>query len=385
MAVVRDPKATPRGRVPVKPISLSSVNAKNHNGVKPSLVNAVPCSTSGSVTLDKYIRHNGIPLGTIALFEDHGSSTFSSALVQCVCTNSINESRNGAASKVVCVSYPRWTESLPGISANKKIVETSIQSARPGNESKDMKIAWRYAKYNTNTNINATNTTTNTAVNVDFTQRLIPPVQGSEIDLIDCTSSSLFTSGSHYYLEGLISRIKTILKATPRTTLVRIVIPQFLNPLLYSSSNAGNAKNLLSFFADLKSLVTDFKNAVAFICMPLLLYPRHSATVAAIELICDTVLELEPFETKDDSAHGFLHINRIANLSDRGEMVALRNELTFKVTRHGFQVAEFSIPVDDVETKKPQKPVSESVKKASDSEKSFDEKPKSLTELQDEW
>ena len=322
------------------------VKPKKHPGVKPSLINSLPCTTSGSRSLDRTLGHGGVLLGSVTLVEEHGNTDYSSALSQCLCTTSVNESRHQNPSKIICLGMGGSMDKLPAIyeGKNKKIKSEALPEPHRPNLKPDMKIAWRYAKY---ANQETDDKPTDFCPDVDFKKHLSPPAQGSEIAYVeiknDNPSSDIFAS--------ILSKVERILSSAPKQTLVRIVAPQFLHPLLYPVQVASSPRPLLTFIANLKKVVSGYGNAAAFITIPLHLYPRSNPTIAAAELICDTCVELEHFESIDDSTHGFLHINRIAALSDRGEMVERKRELTFRLEKHQLEVVPYSIPVDPSELK----------------------------------
>lgn len=310
------------------------IPAKQHPGVRPSLVNSKPCVSSSSRSLDRALAHGGVPTGTLTMIEEHGTTDFASALLKSLCSLSIAEFREGNESRVICVGIPEWLRALPSIS--KKSRSSSSSNTIPNGK---MKIAWRYAKYASDA-AGAVESASSYCKDVDFKSTMIPAAQGSEVSYILGQS-----------LNELITKLETELKRIPKSTVVRIVVPSFLHPAIYPAS-ASTPQNLFPFFSKLRKLVASHGNAVALITMPLQLYPRTHSVVSGLELLCDNCIELEPFDSGDDNVHGFLHINRLAFLSDRGEMVEQRRELSFKLGRHQFEVEPYAIPVE-LEEEKP--------------------------------
>lgn len=360
---------------------------RRHPGIIPSLINSTPCTSTTSATLDKVLRHGGLPLGTVTLIADHGTTDFSLAFMKCLCAVSIAESRKRMNSKVICIG-PRgsldWLPFAECVEASAKSPQTAnIGSAQTVSNSArettrdtgsrtDMKIAWRYAKY---ANEMATMSSTPTH-KIDFSKKTAPPPRHEEVVYIELSNpndqkikETGCSTSSFSPFRDVLSSVRAILASTPKETLVRVVAPHFLSPLV-CTKDMVEPQNLLPFVFELRKTISVYGNAIVLLSLPLILFPRHLPTVSGLELLCDTCIELEPFESNDDSAHGFLHVNRIASLSDHGEMVERRRELTFKVGKHGIVISTFSLPVEESDTSGKQ--VAES-------------RAASLAELQSDW
>lgn len=309
-----------------------------HAGVRPSLINSVPCISTGSRTLDRALAHGGVPTGTVTLLEEHGTTDFASALLKSMSTLSVAEARDGLPSRVVCIGIPQWLRTLPSLAKPSK----SSRSSSSLDSNPKMKIAWRYAKYSGS---GEPEKASPYCKDVDFKSTLHPAPQQGEVSYVMGKT-----------LEELISNLRSELKSIPKHIIVRIVVPSFLHPAVYMSlESSASPQKLLPFFASLKQTVAERSNAVAFVSLPIQLYPRHRSVVAGLELLCDNVIELEPFDSGDDNVQGFLHINRISVLADRGEVSEQRNELSFRLTRHQFEVSPYSIPVEVAEEKETKK------------------------------
>lgn len=312
--------------------------ARAHSGVRPSLVNSVPCVSTGSHTLDRALAHGGVPLGSLTLLEEYGTTDFASALLKSMSTLSVADAREGLPSRVVCVGISQWLRALPSLA---KPTRSGKSSSHLDSDTK-MKIAWRYAKYSGNEN---PQNPSSFCKNVDFKSTLHPEPQQGEVSYVMGMT-----------LEELIGNLQSELRRIPKQAIVRIIVPSFLHPAVYTNLESSTSpQKLLPFFASLKQIMAKFPNTVTFVSLPIQLYPRQRSVVAGLELLSDNCIELEPFDSGDENVQGFLHINRISVLTDRGEFAEQRNELSFRLTRHQFEVSPYSIPVEiaeEEETKK---------------------------------
>lgn len=327
----RAPPQAVQGRGPAPAAAPAAPGVVDTPLIRPSLVDSVPCVTTGSRTLDKALGHGGVPIGTLTLVEEHATTDFAAAVLKSGAATSVASSRSGLARaarpRVICVGIPDWLRALPSV------VDPAKQRPR-ASPAKDaaadrMRIAWRYAKHANNEQTDLPN---KYCPDVDFKTTLVPAPQASEVTYI--------LGGS---LDELLAKLRSALENT--TELVRVVVPSFLHPAVYAPEESDPSR-MLPFLAGLKELVQAHKNAVAFVSVPLMLFPRTRSVVAAAELLADTCVELEPFDSGDEKVQGFLHVTRIAKLSDRGLNVEQRRELAFRLGRYQFEVSPYAIPVE---------------------------------------
>lgn len=307
--------------------SLARQNARpEHYGLRPSLFNSKPCVSSSSRSLDQLLQHGGLPLGSVTLLEEHGTTDFASSVLKGFAALGIDEARHQCPTTVLCVGVPEYLRVLPGVK------QEPTNDPRPLNTEDKMKIAWRYQRINSAANDSSNGSYSRYARDLTFRANLIPSAQPNEIQYIVGPS-----------LMALLAKLETGLANIKGVK--RVIIPNILHPALYSK-DSYEPQSIIPFFHHLRLLCNKYQ-AACLISLPLQLMPRTNPVTASLELVVDNCLELEPFE--DPNVQGFLHIHRLCDLSDRGAMVESQHEFSFRVGRSQFEVTPWAIPVDSSE------------------------------------
>lgn len=311
------------------PVATKKETGPEHFGVRPSLFNSKPCISSSSRSLDQLLQHGGLPQGSVTLVEEHGTTDFASSILKGFAALGVDESRHQCPTTVLCVGSPEYLKVLPGVKQ-----EPTEEPKMPNNGEK-MKIAWRYQRLNSSRrDEGGSGSHSRYARDLTFRSNIVPSARPNEVRYVNGTS-----------LEAIIAKLESTLSNLKGVK--RVIIPNILHPALYPAESY-EPQNLVPFFHRLRLACSRFQ-ATCIISLPLQLAPRASPVTAAIELLVDTCVELEPFE--DQNVQGFLHIHRLADLSDRGAMVKSQHEYSFRVGRTQFEVNPWAIPVDSSEIK----------------------------------
>ncbi|CAM9013436.1 unnamed protein product [Wickerhamomyces anomalus] len=90
------------------------------------------------------------------------------------------------------------------------------------------------------------------------------------------------------------------------------------------------------------------------------LFPRETSLVKTIEILSDAVFNLEPFgqdmlkflekayhNQPTKVQHGLVHVYKVPQLSERGQMLIMKSEFAFKNGKKKFEIEEWGIPVED--------------------------------------
>ena len=106
-------------------------------GIRPSPLDARPTTSTGTATLDQLIAgHAGLPMGTLLLIEEAGTTDFGSALLRYYAAEGLVQGHQVHALGV----GDSWRRELPGLSGN----DSTSVSAGDAPSSDKMRIAWRY-------------------------------------------------------------------------------------------------------------------------------------------------------------------------------------------------------------------------------------------------
>lgn len=356
-----------------------------HIGVRPSIQNALPTISTGSSGLDSILGHVGLPLGSVLMLEETGNTDYASVLLRSFSALGVNQSRVGDGkpvpegpneTKIIAVGVPSsWASELPGMyieSKEKKKLKIKEQEKKltVGNvlnnneKASNMTIAWRYANQSQATKgISNDESKPYYSTFLDYRSRISPspsPLEVESIDIDEIVStktSSIFNS----LLSRLISSVESSIKKSP-TTVIRIVIPSLLHPLIYPRECATQ-KEFILLVHGLVALCRKYtQNVAIMLSISEDLYPRELSIIRRAELLVDGVIHIEPFtedlqstssEAPSNSSEnkpyqGLVNIYKLPVLSERGQMEARRGEFAFRVGRKSFEIEPWGIPVEEL-------------------------------------
>lgn len=374
------PGATPvqRGTVKIQkqPQILTKKPVEKNPIIKPSLIfTSENCISSGASDLDKVLQHSGIPLGSLLLLEEDGTTDFTSRLIKVFLSEGIIQNRIEELGKkhlthsIVIGMQSQWSSELPGLylgsskDRKKQLVkdqEGKLSVSNVVNSQNDMKIAWRYGLQKKNgDNLDANLTNDNYPHfnhQFDITTNIRPAAGPTDITNIPIEMG---------YNRILVEIEKVITKFGDE--IIRISVPYFLNPMIYLDESLMEQSNVVNFVYGLKRIAKRYKDRVVLMMsVNVKLYTRDSELVKSIESLCDGVIQLRPFphelnELLDKTFRreptkihqGYLNIYKIPILSDMGLMEVREMEYSFKNSKRRFEVDQWSIPVeaDEVEEK----------------------------------
>ena len=305
-------------------------------GVRPSASNGVPVTSSGCQSLDSVLSgHGGIPLGSILLLEENGTTDFTSVLLRYFAAEGLNQ---GHCVWVGGGIGDSWFKDLPLSTGN-----TAEEIASDKMLDERMKIAWRYSNLGEfgTTQRQSTAPAASTEPNkkpychaYDLTKRAV-----LEPDAKTASSSGCAQSGDPFapILASLVERLKQT------NGVIRCVIPGLLSPALYPPS-ASHTKYVIKFINNLRVLTRlHASRLITMISIPLDLYPRKSQTTTWTEILVDGIIELQPLPPSmadRDGPQGLLRIHKVPGL----ERVVSEADLSFKVSRKRFTIEAWSLP-----------------------------------------
>lgn len=328
--------------------------------VRPSPVTSQPTISTGTPDLDKILTHLGLPLGTVLVVEESGTTDFSSVLLRGFAAQGVVHNRSVKNSHVIVVGVnSAWANTLPGEykgsskeQKKSRIAEDSARVSVANMAEKDLKIAWRYGSNAGRPEPESESAVSSThyVSQFDITTRLVPGPAASEMTFVPLKGTYL----------SILSAIASVLASQALRNVVRIVFPGFLNPSVYAPA-WSTLSQIVPFFHGLRALLSKHP-AVAMVSLPLDLYPRDSLVTHMIETLAEGVVHLEPFHPdvaalverahKSDPAkvqHGLVHVEKVPVVSERGMMAVQRGEYAFRNGRRKFEIEPWGIPVEEEE------------------------------------
>jgi elongator complex protein 4 len=345
-------------------------------GLRPSSLDGRATTSTGTASLDAILAgHGGLVMGNSLLIEENGTTDFSGSLLKFFAAEGIAQGH-----KVVVVgSSPGWEKDLPGLSD-----DSESQKDAGSAEKMKLKIAWRYERLGEADDkgkrvkciiIEASDPFLGSTAVPD---RLKPTIgqPHNSIARIFCHSFDLrlrlktdpsvapvFINLSVVKPEfspftSVIERLDSILRSAP-TSVVRILIPSFLSPALYSS-NIIRSHYILQFVQSLQAVLQRYKNrVVAMLTLPLTLFPRENALVKWTEILSDGIVELTPFphsvavpessgigDSQEEQPHGMIKMHRLPAYHENGGTagIGLEDDYVFTLTRKKFLIKRYSLP-----------------------------------------
>lgn len=357
----------PTGGIAVKhiPVETPALPEIPNGAIRPSLITSQPTVSTGVSDLDKLLSHQGLPLGQSLLIEESGTTDFASVLLRCFASQGIFHDRNeGSASHIIVLGvHTLWGTELPGLykgtsrdQKKAKIFENETKvsvSNLAQSGSRDMKIAWRYELNKPQQENIAVDEDDQYNNQFDITQKLVPAPNAHEITYVSISASST----------QLILQINNIIEAQLKSTpskIVRLVIPNLLNPSVYPPSCSAFTY-IVPLVHSLRALTRKYAdNLVLISSVPLDLYPRSGTLMGSLENLFDSVIHLQPFNQemsqfiekahkneREKIQHGLVNIIKSPVLSERGLMMIHNGEYAFKNGRKRFEIEEWGIPVED--------------------------------------
>lgn len=338
-------------------------------GVTPSIITSQPTVSTGSPDLDKILQHQGLPTGSSLLIEESGTTDFASVLLRAFASQGVMHNRinkETAYSHVVVIGMSSlWANELPGLykgsskeQKKAKIKEKESQISVSNLTNQDMKIAWRYGINNKKQEAEAEQGDQQQVYEhynnqFDITQKLVPGPSAQDISFIPLSANY------NQIIHQLNSIITNQLRNNQGKT-VRIIIPNLLNPSIYPPAFSAPSF-IIPFLHSIRAvLAKNPHNLSLILSLPLDLYPRYTSLTLTLEIICDSVIHLQPFNQemsaliekayKNEPAkiqQGLVNIVKLPVLSDKGMMMIYEGEYAFKNGRKKFEIEEWGIPVED--------------------------------------
>lgn len=344
--------------------------------VRPSTITSQPSISTGISDLDKILLHLGIPVGSLLLVEESGTTDFSSVVVRTFASQGIVHSRldkDTAHSHVIALGVPpQWALDLPGVykgstkdqkraqvTANETKVSVSNLSESTTRRN-DLKIAWRYGINKEKSPLGEETDNEIFAGQFDLTLKITPSPNPHEVSSVQISEVNSTIKQIHAVVESQIKKNPSMV--------VRLVIPGLLHPSIYPPTWSTPVV-IIPFVHSLRSLVRQYlQNLVIVASLALDLYPRDTNLVFQLEQMADAAIHLQPFNQEMTALiekayksepgkvqHGLVNVIKIPTLSDRGMMLIHDGEYAFKNGRKKFEIEPWGIPVEEEEEQQPTK------------------------------
>jgi elongator complex protein 4 len=280
--------------------------------------------STGTATLDHLLSmQSGLSLSSALLVEEEGTGNYSGVILRQYVAEGVIQ-----GDKIwIGGMGTHWWRGVPAQSSKSK------KSTNPVDQLQDkMKIAWRYES---NSKTDATAINHDFCHSFDISEQCIFPEKGQ------VCFAPLSSQGDVF--PPLLSSLQAFLKNGSPNECYRLVLPDFLNPLLYPPQST-NPATLLKFLHTMLSILHSSKYITLLISLSTSFYPRSTSLTSWIEHLCTHVLQLSPLPRNPSIAkqpQGLVHVYK------GGLMM---KEMGYRVGRGGMVLEEWSLPPLEEET-----------------------------------
>ena len=294
------------------------------SGIKPGLN---PLVSTGTSTLDALLSPAaGLPVSSSLLIEEEGTGNYGGVILRQYIAEGVVQ---GDKIWIGGIGQ-QWWRGVPGLSKEDK-AKFSNDAVREVSEK--MKIAWRYG-------VNDPRTP------VDFGRDTFPGFchcfELSEQMSFPGPDQVVFSpppaiSGNPF--KPILESVLTFLDPVPKSTPVRLVLPDLLNPHVYGPESTCPS-NVLQFLHTLMALIHARKYATLVLSLSTSFYPRSNPLISWIEHLCSYVIQLCPLPRPPPSST-IKHSQGLVFVHKGGLML---REMAYRVGRRGMVLEEWSLP-----------------------------------------
>ena len=295
-------------------------------GIKPS---STPTISTGTSTLDALLSPpSGLPISSALLVEEDGTGNYSGVVTRQYVSEAVIQ-----GDKVWIGGVGEgWWRGVPGVS-KEEISARSSDSIKEVEEK--MKIAWRYGVndqrfLNTSSSVDAS--FPDFCHSFDISQQMTFP---GKLQVVFSPPPALH--GNPY--QPILSSLLAFLESIPKSTPTRLVVPDFLNPLIYGPESTLPT-NCLPFLHTVLALIHSQTYCTLVLSLSTSFYPRDKPLTSWIEHICTHVIQLCPLPRSpvpgvQKQPQGLVNVHKGGLMS---------KEMAYRVGHRGMVLEEWSLP-----------------------------------------
>lgn len=295
----------------------------------------------------------GVPLGSIVLLEQDYPSTYWKLFEKLFSAEGIHQGH----CLIRCQALDRnildkqtFLDSIPGKAAPRtKTVDKEVAN------NSSMKIAWRYERYvNDVENVAKSSNMgqSSQALKVgkicfDYDLRKKVDSKEMKVEIIDVFSEfrdvDSMRKNPESALTQLFSNLSNVIHSVGKDRVVRIVISSLGDPRIWPVSH----ELILDFLMKLRSLIDGTKILVLASIAKTLISPAY---LTAFEGICDAVLEVDSFKSKDHGFGDFDGVLAVKKFFSVGNSLPDTQNYLLKAERKGLIIEKMSLPPEESRT-----------------------------------
>ena len=334
-------------------------------GIKPA---SHPVTSTGTSTLDTLLSmSSGLPMSSSLLIEEHGTGNYAGVLLRQYVAEGVVQGHRiwiGGVGET-------WWRGIPGLSRR---VEQRGQTDSVTREVEEkMKIAWRYGvgdavkqRGGERTDGLGTMGITGTAgfCHVFDIQEQLPLPPKNQVHFSPLPSTPRDSDPDPF--SPLLLSLQAFLKHTPATQPTRLVLPDFLNPLLYNPTSS-QPQHVLRFVHSVTAMLVQQPYCTMLVSLSTSFYAREGGLTGWLEHLCSHVVQLCPLNPAEQHNPGNpgntgklhnptpQHTAAVAGKQPQGLVKVWKGglrgrEMAYRVGRRGMVLEEWSLPPLEEET-----------------------------------
>lgn len=301
-------------------------------------------TSTGTPSLDQILTsQSGLPLGSSLLFEETGTTDHSGKLLRYFAAEGLVQGH-----EIHSHGFGDFLNHLPGLVDKPKSKNFSDDTG----SCDKMKIAWRYEiPSRTSCLASDVNETSTFCHSFDLSKRLDKSALRGLIH--SSCPGDLIHNGVPFTLKTFLLAVESRLSKSPKHSIHRILIPNFLSPTVYGSASFEPSE-VLSFIHGLRGLLRRYSTrATALVSLPIEIFSQVTGVTKWMELLFDGVIKIDAL-TGDRQLHesgyktqGILHVRKLPVFHDTAgahESLYLEQRLVIKTTACGLKIEELSLP-----------------------------------------
>ncbi|PHH79981.1 hypothetical protein CDD80_3266 [Ophiocordyceps camponoti-rufipedis] len=302
-------------------------------------------TSTGTPSLDQILSsQSGLPLGSSLLVEETGTTDHSGTLSRYFAAEGLVQGH-----EIHSHGLGDFLNHLPGLVDKAK-------SKRPPHDTgtrEKMKIAWRYEIPGRASCLasDVNETSKPFCHSFDLSKRLDKSAMRGLIRT-SCPGD-LADNGAQFSLKDFLITVESRLSSSPKQSIHRILIPNFLSPTVYGSASFEPSK-VLSFLHGLRGLLRRYSTrATALVSLPISMFSEVSGVIKWMELLFDGVIKIDALpgdrqsHPSGDKTQGILQVRKLPVFHETGgghESSCMEQRLVIKTTTCGLNIEEFSLP-----------------------------------------
>ena len=303
---------------------------------------------------------SGLPLSSSLLIEEHGTGNYAGVLLRQYVAEGVVQGHRiwiGGVGET-------WWRGIPGLS--RRVEQRGETDSVTREVEEKMKIAWRYGVGDAvKQQLQRGDTTRGGTITEDGTmgtagfchifdiqeQMTLPPKNQVHFSPLPSSTTTPHPSNPDQSdpFSPLLLSLRAFLTHTPATQPTRLVLPDFLNPLLYNPTSS-QPQHVLRFVHSVTAMLVQQPYCTMLVSLSTSFYAREGGLTGWLEHLCSHVVQLCPLQQNPaEQGRSQNTPAAVAGKQPQGLVKVWKGglrgrEMAYRVGRRGMVLEEWSLP-----------------------------------------